>query len=876
VNPDRDGIHQRVLTLHGNARRAVQSYQFGRASTLLHTALRMLDRGPQHPDPELQTIRIRVLVSLAWAEAETGPLAVGLGRLDDAEQLHNALSGPQRAELAGLVRQQRGLLLYRAGRIEESLELLSAAVPLLEQALSHGVGDPDVLAGTLLNRGRAYLDRVQTAAAAREFQRCIQLCADHRLDLLAAKAQHNLGYLAYLVGDLPMSLRQYEQAGRCYRDLAAGLLPTLRLDQARALLAAGLAEEAARQLDEALPALRQQRVSQDLAETVLTRAAASLLTGEIDQARRLARTAQRAFRRRGNGPWAAIAALTALRADTVTALDRGKVPRALVGRAAKLADQLAGLRLDEEAALTRMLAARLELRRSSPAAAAAMLANLARPRRTTPVDHRMLRRLCRAELAIAAGNRPRALSEARIGLAELGRIRDRMGGLELVCGTAAHGRELGELAVRLILEAPDSTANARRLFEWLERTRAQVYRYEPLPVIDDPVLANQATEIRHLRRAVQQGRVEGRSVSRQAAACAAAEREVQRQGWYASPWGRPRPVCGLPQVAGRLGERVLVSFAASGDALVAVVVRGGKAGLVRLGSAPAAAELARQLHADMNALAPDHLPGVLATTVRNSARQRAHALDQQLIRPLLPVIGDRELVIVPTGALYAVPWGALPVLRGRPLVVVPSATAWVGALEAAAARGAGAPPLGAAGSDDEPIVLVRGPGLVSAAGEVSRLLASYPSATLMQARQASVAAVLAAVDGARLAHLAAHGAHEPANALFSRLELVDGPLFAHEVSRLRRPPEQVVLAACELALNRIRPGDEALGFAGALLAGGVRTVVAALSRVGDEEAATALTSYHQQLAAGARPAVALAAAVAADPFRRPFICLGSG
>jgi CHAT domain-containing protein len=100
-------------------------------------------------------------------------------------------------------------------------------------------------------------------------------------------------------------------------------------------------------------------------------------------------------------------------------------------------------------------------------------------------------------------------------------------------------------------------------------------------------------------------------------------------------------------------------------------------------------------------------------------------------------------------------------------------------------------------------------------------------------------------------------------------------MFAHELARLRRPPRHVVLAACELAMNHIRPGDEALGFAGGLLAGGVRTVVAAASRVGDAAAAAAMVEYHHRVCAGERPAAALAAAVAADPFRRPFICLGA-
>jgi hypothetical protein len=60
-----------------------------------------------------------------------------------------------------------------------------------------------------------------------------------------------------------------------------------------------------------------------------------------------------------------------------------------------------------------------------------------------------------------------------------------------------------------------------------------------------------------------------------------------------------------------------------------------------------------------------------------------------------------------------------------------------------------------------------------------------------------------------------------------------------------------------------------------LLASGVRTVVAASSRVGDAAAAATVVDYHARLAAGDRPSVALAAAVAADPLHRPFICMGA-
>jgi CHAT domain-containing protein len=249
--------------------------------------------------------------------------------------------------------------------------------------------------------------------------------------------------------------------------------------------------------------------------------------------------------------------------------------------------------------------------------------------------------------------------------------------------------------------------------------------------------------------------------------------------------------------------------------------------------------------------------------VSNSARIRAARLDEQLLRPMAGIIGDRELVVVPTGDLYAVAWGTLPSLRGRPVSVAPSATAWLTAMRAQPP----APP--------GRTLLAAGPDLQAAVGEISRLGDYYPDATLLDGPRAGVREVLAALDGARLAHLAAHGTHEPENALFSRLELADGALYAHEMSRLRRPPEHVVLAACELGVSRIRPGDEALGFAGALLAIGCRAVTAPVTRVGDLAAAAAMADYHRRLAAGAQPAVALAETTAIDPLRRPFISLGA-
>jgi tetratricopeptide (TPR) repeat protein len=833
---------------------------------LLRRALRCLGAPDDPDDAEL---RVRILISLAYSDAEERGFDNGLRHLATARTALPVVPDPQvRASLDATIEAQHGAMLMRVGRFAESVEVLDKAVAIGERAAAQGFLDAPELSTNLLNRGLVAIGAGRPAPARRDLQRCIEVAEEgmrgdaeySRLAQLGAKAHHNLGVVAWRVNDIPRALRHYRDAEVTFAEHDPSILPQLRMAQADALLAAGLAEDAARYLDEALPQMRSQGDHRNLAVAELTRASAALVDGDYVTARRFAGSARRRMLPSSRS-WAAVAALIGLRSQALDALRRTRVPSALPARALAMADELVALRMADEAAVARMLAVRLLIRRRQTGDAARQLAMVPAPRQVTPVDHRMLLRLCRAELAVATGHRRSAFAQANGGLAELARIRDRMGGLELASGTAVYGRELGELAVRLVLDQRQSAP--RRLFGWLERTRAQIYRYDPLPPPDDPELTERVQQYRMLSREVRDAHVRGERDAELIARHAALRREVQRLGWGDGPWGTARPIADADDVLAELGDRALLSFVVSGQRIAAVVVADGRVRLVRLGAMAEVTNAARELRADLDALSPDHLLPPIAAAVTASALVRAARLDEQLLRPLAAVVGDRELVVVPTGDLHAVVWGALPSLRGRPVSVAPSATAWLTAMRTP----------GRAPSDGT--VLAAGPNLRAAEAEIGRLQENYPGATMLDGDKAGVRDVLAALDGARLAHLAAHGTHEPENALFSRLELADGALYAHEIARLRRPPEHVVLAACELALARIRPGDEALGFAGGLLAIGSRTVTAPVTRVGDIAAAAAMTDYHRRLAAGAPPAVALAATTEVDPLRRPFVSLGA-
>src|SRR5262249_61829117 len=76
---------------------------------------------------------------------------------------------------------------------------------------------------------------------------------------------------------------------------------------------------------------------------------------------------------------------------------------------------------------------------------------------------------------------------------------------------------------------------------------------------------------------------------------------------------------------------------------------------------------------------------------------------------------------------------------------------------------------------------------------------------------ATVARVLNAIDGAGLAHIAAHGAFRAASPLFSSLRLDDGPLTVYDLERLRRGPRRLVLSSCDSGVAAPAGGGAGLG-----------------------------------------------------------------
>ena len=839
-------VRDRVTELYAAGRESNSDNRPAVAARQLRAALRELDRSEPTGTAEVRGL---ILLSLAWSEAEQGRVERGFRLLDEAERL----IPPERR---GVLYGQRGLLLRRVGQDELALPQYDAAVALLTER-----SDAFELAKVLSNRGLVHVSAARVGLARADFRRSAQIAARHGFALPATITRHNLGDLELLAGDIPSALSTYAAVARVYQEQAPGRLANLAIDRAKALLAAGLFGEADRELATALDGAEAQRQDHVSAYALLVRAEAALLAGRPDAALAWATRARSRFLGRQNARRATLASLLALRAEYAASV---APPSSVARRARALAARLDQLGLAEDSRVAGLLATRALVSAGRPSAARRELARHRRTRASDRLDTRLLWRLAQAEVAAAGGERATASRSLKAGMATLHRYRSQLGCLDLQTGAAVHGRDLARAGLRGAL------ANGSRadIFRWSESVRAQALLLPPVHPPEDPDAVAALEALRQVRTALREAELAGRPTGGLRARSEALQRTIRERSWSTAgtgPEGAATPVS-LGAIRGELSGAALVIYLRDVAVLWALVVTADSTSLLRLGSFAEAEESLLRLRADLDAQAGRALPHRLAAAVGRATRNDAGALAAAILDPILGLVGDRELVVVPTGTLVTVPWAVLPGCAQRPVTVAPSATIWSAASKRAAA-------LVASGPGDP--LLVAGPGNERGEAEIRAIAHLWPQATVLTGQSATPAATLAHLDGAGIVHLAAHGHHATDNALFSALELTGGPLMGYDLQRVPAIPALVVLSSCDLGLNDVRPGDETLGMTTALLNAGSSTVVASVNRVADDTAMAVMTGFHEAVSRGVRPAVALAGAVA-PANAVGFVCFGAG
>ena len=812
------------------------------ATRELHTALR-LARAARSASRQAD-----VLATLGVALIYQGKSGQGLAAFESSLSL-------AAGKAAGQVLVRRGIAHHVLGRHAEALDDLRRAVRTLRSAR-----DTIWEARALTARALVHLGRGATGRADHDLGRAERLFDTTSQELEVAYVWHNRGLVAFRSGDLPRALSRLAEADRRYRLLNVST-PDLSIDRCAVLLSAGLPQDALRQADDAIAEFDGNgRQATKHAELLLSAARAALAAEQPQIATERAEEARRMFAAQGRAWWQSHASLLQAQARFAA----GPVTPGLLHQAEQVAVSLDGLG-SADAQQGRLLAARIALALGRPQDADRHLAAAAVSRhRRVPALARAQGWLAEALRADAAGDQRQLLSACRHGLAVLDEHLVTLGASELRARATAQGAELAALAQRAALRS----GRARQLLVWSERWRASALAVPAARPVDDAGLQAELTALRDVTSRLDRAAARGDPtviLHREQLRLEQAVRErVLRSRGGGPGSGHSFDVAWFLR---QLGEATLVQIVEIDGDLHLLVCGAGRVRHFTGGRLDDAAREVEYARFSLRRLAHGRAAGPgggLAALEATGIR-----LETALLGPVSRHLGAGPLIVVPPGRLQAVPWALLPSLRDRVVSVAPSARAWL------QARGT-VPP------DRAEPVLIRGPGLGAGGGELSALAEAYPAATVLSDGTATARRVLEALDGAPLAHIAAHGTFRADSPLFSSLRMDDGPLTVHDLEGLHRAPHRLVLSSCDSGVLAPAGANELLGLTSSLVPLGTAGIVASVVPVNDQATVGLMIELHRQLRGGATLGQALRDArdgTGDDPVRAAtawsFIALGA-
>jgi tetratricopeptide (TPR) repeat protein len=806
----------------------------------------------ENPDSAIRHLRCSMRLA---ARAESDELATeaqirlafalnARGRSREAlREIEVALAGAK-----GMVRvhaeAQRGAIVEQLGRFDDALACFATAIPVLRRA-----GDGLWLHRTLSNRAVLHGYRHEFTAAESDLREAESVCRKLDLGLSLAFVQQNLGWLSGVRGDVPTALHYLDLAERRFRELGSQLGEVLT-DRSQLLLSVGLTAEALQAAAQAVAACEDERREIGLPEARLLLSRAAGLQGDHDRAQREAAPAAREFIRQHRPQWAVLAQFVILR-SRLAGQQRSQVP---VGRLERAADDLAGAGWAEIAVEARLLAAGLALDRRQAQRGRRQLELAAQARRRGPAALRARGWYAEALLRLTGGNRRGAITAVRAALRILDEHRTTLGATDLRAHAAQHRVQLAELGLRTALRG----GRPRDVLAWAEQGRASHLLMQPARPPDDPHLASSLSDLRLTVREIQREQLAGHGIAPLVGRQIALERSIRdycrRRTAAPAPATAPAPAIAVESLAVTLGETALVEFVHLDGTLHAVTVVDGRTRLHHLGPLPPIRDLIERIPFALQRLARLRTSPESRSAATAMLRHAARSLDDFLFAPIASVVGDRPVVLIPTGPLQSLPWSILPSRTGRAVSVCPSAALWHAGRVAGARHQAGE---ASAARRKAHVVVAAGPDLPGAHSEAEAVAALYDTRPLT-GPGATVAAVMAGTEGAEVAHLAAHGHLHPSNPQFSSLQFADGPLTVYDLEQLRHPPQLVVIASCDSGRSQVRAGDELLGLSATFLALGSRQIIASVVPVPDVETTLLMIDLHKLLLAGVSAADALA------------------
>ncbi|GAB4437094.1 MAG: CHAT domain-containing protein [Cyanobacteria bacterium J069] len=252
-----------------------------------------------------------------------------------------------------------------------------------------------------------------------------------------------------------------------------------------------------------------------------------------------------------------------------------------------------------------------------------------------------------------------------------------------------------------------------------------------------------------------------------------------------------------------------------------------------------------------------------ATPMRRISR-KLQALHQLLIEPiadLLPRDPEAQVVFIPQGQLYLVPFATLQAADGSFLIerhTLRTAPA-IQILALTHARQSqrsrvetplivGNPAMPSVGEPPQPL------GSLPYAEQEAQAIAQILDTQAITGHQASEPAIAQRMASAQIIHLATHGLLDdvaglgvPGALALAPTAQSDGLLTANEILGLSLPnADLVVLSACDTGRGKIT-GDGVIGLSRSFISAGASSVVVSLWAVPDDSTAALMTAFYQNL-----------------------------
>jgi tetratricopeptide (TPR) repeat protein len=741
-------------------------------------------------------------------------------------------------------------LYHRQDRHRDAAKLYRKA-----EAFFAGTGHAVGRARAAYNLGNTQVQLCEWEGAVESYQRALTIYTDEGFDLDANDARYGLAYIELLSDRFASALTMLEACEQRYREGGDPRGVALcKLDLSEAYLGLGLYSEAQITASDACRRFRALKLRYETARARLFLGRAHAGLQDVKGARLHARQALRMFRADGNRGMTAAALLL------LAELTPGKRARPAAFREARRGFERAQLPIWSMLCDLQLFAA------SSGAAAGRRLEKSPALRR---VPHwSALYDSIAGERALAGGRTEAARAHFERAASTLERARAALPPLEL---RTAYLAERTEPYSRLVaLETPREPKVAVR---WAERLKtAGLWAPSADWITRTPETERLQAEWEALShrlaasaRALQFGpgrRAAGRDTELRM-------RQLERRSnrilarLETRRFAKSDPEESLSAIIASIAARLpVVVWHATGRDLYAFVLRGNDVrahiwpdGITRL-----ALDLRRwRFLLERHMLGAEH-PGPPATF--DAERAFWSGLGAWLWKPLeIDSSVGPDVLLVPTGALFALPFAALRVddqwLGDRHRLSVTPSLRHYDAVRAQAAPSDGVEIFEAPHAD-----------LPAVRREVEALVGHLGERCYTLHRPAGRQALLNAPE-ARLWHFAGHARFRADNPFYSTLQLEDGPVFAADLRTRRVAVALATLSACHSGGGAATPGEEFSGLVRSVMEMGARSVIAGLWPVADASTAFWMSRFYARWLSGASLGMAIQEAQAATRERWP-------